>query len=154
MLGDDYAAKTKLLNLQLASKMEDATSKDVLQEKELAVRDYLQANDRFWEFSTSLNQLYRQSLTDAGVSSSAMEKAVKAFRPNTVSQKPWVANRKLGEAQLSCLQFLETNWGKWSYTNGQILFQPESLKPDYTILQAQVAQAYQELVNLHKTNRP
>jgi hypothetical protein len=155
VLGDAYAAKTKQINVQLASNLGEAASKDVLVSKELIARNYLEANDRLAAFSTTRNELYRQALVKAGVSSNSLAAAVNAFNSQGSNQKPWDTNRKLGQAHLTCLQFLETNWGRWSYTNDQMIFQTESLKHGYSNLEAQVSQAYQELVNLQrKSTRP
>jgi hypothetical protein len=154
VLGDDYAAKTRQLNLQLASEIGEAPSKDELKAKELIARSYLEANDRLAAFSQNRNELYREALVKAGISTNSIETAVNAFSSKDVRQKPWEANRKLGQAHLTCLQFLETNWGKWSYADDHIVFQTDSLQQDYTNLQAQVTEAYRELVNLQsKTNR-
>ena len=155
VLGDDYAAKTKLMNLQLASWTEGLTSKDALQTKELVASDYLEANDKFGAFSQHRNDIYRQALVEAGVSANGIAAAMDAFILKGSTQPPWEANRKLGQAHLSCLRFLETNWGKWSYTNAQIMFQTESLMQEYTNLQSNVNQAYQEVVSLqHRTKAP
>ncbi len=153
MLGDDFAAKTKLINLQLASNMADATSKADLQAKEKIPRDYLETNDRFAAFAQNRNEIYRQELIKAGVSSNSVTAAMNAFISKARDQKPWDANHNLGQAQLACLQFLETNWGRWSYTNGELAFQTKLLEHDYTNLQMQVTQAYQERLKLqHRVN--
>jgi hypothetical protein len=155
MLGDDFAAKTKLINLQLASQVADVTSKDALQAKETVARDYLDANERLAEFSQNRNEIYRQGLIKAGVSSNSIATAMNSFSSQGSTQKPWEANRKLAQAHLTNLQFLETHWGEWSYTNSRIVFQTESLERDYTKLTAQVTQAYEEVVRLqHRTNAP
>ncbi len=155
VLGDNYAAKTKLINLQLASWTGEVTSKDTLQAKELVASDYLEANDKLAAFSQNRNDIYRQALVKAGVSTNGIATAMNAFTSEGSTQPPWEANRKLGQAHLTCLRFLETNWGKWSYTNDHIMFQTESLKQEYTNLQSNVNQAYREVVSLqHRTNAP
>jgi hypothetical protein len=155
VLGDNYAAKTKLINLQLASWTGEVTSKDALQAKELVASDYLEANDEFAAFSQNRNGIYRQALVKAGVSTNGIATAMNAFDSVGSTQPPWEANRKLGQAHLTCLRFLETNWGKWSYINDHLMFQTESLKQGYTNLQSNMNQAYLEVVSLqHRTNAP
>jgi hypothetical protein len=155
VIGDDYAAKTKLINLQLASSWMEVASIDALQAKERIASNYLEANDKFAAFSQTRNELYRQALVKAGVSTNAIETAVNAFRSQSSTQPPWEANRKLGQAHLTCLQFLETNWGKWSYTNDHFIFQTESLSQECSNLQAKMTRAYREVVSLQqRTNTP
>lgn len=155
VLGDNYAAKTKLINLQLASWTGEVTSKDALQAKELVASNYLEANDKFAAFSQNRNDIYREALVKAGVSTNGIATAMNAFSSEGSKQPPWEANRKLGQAHLTCLRFLETNWGKWSYTNDHFMFQTESLNQEYTNLQSSVDQAYREVVSLQRrTNAP
>ncbi len=153
-IGDDYAAKTKLINSQLASRIEEVTSKEALQSKERIALDYVEANDRFAAFAQNRNYYYRQALVNAGVSTNATAAALNAFESGRSTQKPWEANRRLGQSHLATLQFLDTNWGKWAFTNEQIEFETDSLKADYQKLQARVMDAYREVTNWPNKAKP
>jgi hypothetical protein len=153
-IGDDYAAKTKLINSQLASRIEEVTSKEALQSKERIALDYVEANDRFASFAQNRNYYYRQALVNAGVSTNATAAALNAFESGRSTQKPWEANRRLGQSHLATLQFLDTNWGKWAFTNEQIEFETDSLKADCQKLQARVMDAYREVTNWPNKAKP
>jgi hypothetical protein len=149
--GDDYAAKTKLLNDQLAAGLSGARSQEELRSRETETEQFIAANDLFGHVSENRNEMYREELIKAGVSQPSLETAMKAFSATTKPhQKPWDANRDLAQAQLNMLRFLDTNWGKWSYaeSNNVVKFDTTSLSRQYEALSRDVAQAHQELRRL------
>jgi hypothetical protein len=149
--GDDYAAKTKLLNNQLAAGLSGVSTREELRNRETEAEQFIAANDRFGNISENRNEVYREELIKAGVTQPALETAVKAFSASAKPhQKPWDANRELAQAQLNLTRFLDTNWGKWSYaeSNNVVKFDTTSLSQQYEDLSRQVTQAHQELLRL------
>src|SRR5439155_8046654 len=91
LLGDDFAAKTRLLNSKVVLDLKGVLTKEELQSRELIVRQFIEANDQFGSFSQNQDEIYRDELVKGGVSSASIATAMEAFQETKATQKPWDA---------------------------------------------------------------
>jgi hypothetical protein len=152
MIGDDYGAKIKALNGVFTGKLSSIQSRDDLRSRQVLIQQFIDANDLFQNFAARPDIAYSNELTAAGVSSNGFATAMQSFTSTPFATKPWDANRAFAQSQLQIVQFLETNWGRWSYTvsNDAIEFDNAAMTKGFKTLLARADQMREELTRAQK----
>lgn len=91
-----------------------------LARRKAAVRDFVAAYWQWKAFSASAEKDYRDELEKTGVSMAQLEGALQALHTNMGRVNQWLsqigaANGRWADAELTALDLLATNWGKWTY---------------------------------------
>jgi hypothetical protein len=154
-----YSAAQPVNRLRLLDMSNVENPKDLRDRKELLQR-FLEANDRFWLFTTNAEFEYDNELVAQGVSQTTRDYFVKKFhegwgagvssygKPNEIFK----ANDLWAQYELQALSFLETNWAKWSYDESlkKTKFKDDSLIEDYNKLIEEINRYYQERKRLQQ----
>ena len=91
-----------------------------IQDRKALVLAFLNANDSFKAFLKNGESNYRKELSSFEISAEQKEAAVAGFHKTFTVQTPLLleireADDRMGEAMLSVLNLLDTQWGKWRY---------------------------------------
>jgi len=151
-LGDDYGAKIKALNGIFTGKLSSIQNQDDLRSRQVLILQFIDANERYQKYAANFDATYSNELIAAGVSSNGFALAMQSFSSSPLATKPWDANRAFAQSQLQIAQFLETNWGRWSYiaSNDVIEFDTAALTKGFKTLSARADQTRDELTRAQK----
>jgi len=100
----------------------DLTEREQLQPRKVVVQQFLNANDTIRGFLKSSDENFRGELVRQQVSPAAVSSALGEFRKSSAAQMPLIleirkADTRMGEAMLSVLDLLDSNWGQWQYNS-------------------------------------
>lgn len=101
--------------------MSEVKEKVDLETKRKMVLKFLSANEEFKDFLKSGDSAFKEELEKLHVSARTTESALRGFRSKRGNIPTIVKIRemdtRIGNATLGMIDILDTNWGKWNYSN-------------------------------------
>jgi len=117
-------------------------------ERKTVVSNFLDSNAAFRDFIAQSEANYRKALSNARISQSQREAALKGFKSSFEPQLPDIleirgTDERLGNSMLTVLTLLETNWGHWRYDSNasMIRFENRAAINQYNEAMAAIRQA-------------
>jgi hypothetical protein len=151
-LTDDFYASAKPLISKRLLNMEGVENQEELKQRAHLVERMILANSHLEEFATNVVHEYRQELIKKGVLLAGIESGLNTLRTNMHAANQQLrqissANVQWAQSELVALDFLSTNWGKWSYNADvkKVKFTDNSLAAEYNRRVRQVNEARERI---------
>lgn len=105
---------------------EDLVQREQIPARKAVVQKFLDVNSDFKTFLVQSESNFRKELTDAGISETQVEEALKGFRRTWQPQGPLLiaireADDRFGHELLETLDLLDSQWGHWRYDRSKRL---------------------------------